>query len=71
MEKDLEILDMPVKALIPAWETCVRSAMTAKVSVEDDISTSINTNVRHSRNRAIYIRLTNRSMLERLSTENI
>lgn len=45
MEREVEILDMPIRGLIKAWETCVRTALSAKVSVEDEITTSITTNV--------------------------
>ncbi|KAI0764159.1 cysteine proteinase [Trametes elegans] len=40
MEKDLAVLDMPERRLVPAWEECVRAALTAKVAVEEEIEKS-------------------------------
>lgn len=48
MKRDMEILDMPVRGLVPAWENCVRSAMSAKVEVEDEIAKSVQQHVRSS-----------------------
>lgn len=45
MEKDVEILDMPVRNLIGGWEACVRAAMPAKIAVEDEIAKSIREHV--------------------------
>jgi ubiquitin carboxyl-terminal hydrolase L5 len=45
MEKEMSILDMPVRNLIGAWEACVRAAMPAKIAVEDEIAKSIREHV--------------------------
>ena len=45
LEKDMAILDMPVRSLIGAWEDCVRAAMPAKIAVEDEIAKSIQEHV--------------------------
>jgi ubiquitin carboxyl-terminal hydrolase L5 len=45
MEKDMSILDMPVRNLVGAWEACVRAAMPAKLAVEDEIKKSIQEHV--------------------------
>ena len=41
LEQDLTVLDMPQRNLVPAWEKCVRNAMTAKVVVEDGASFAV------------------------------
>ena len=38
LEKDMAILNMPVRSLTGAWEECVRAAMPAKIAVEDEIA---------------------------------
>ncbi|KAF7985472.1 hypothetical protein HWV62_5239 [Athelia sp. TMB] len=38
VKRAVEICDLSVRGLIPAWEACVRNAMSAKVEVEDEIS---------------------------------
>ncbi|TBU28875.1 hypothetical protein BD311DRAFT_662555 [Dichomitus squalens] len=38
MAREMAILDMPERALVPAWETCVHSALEAKVAVEEEIA---------------------------------
>lgn len=38
MERDMEILDMPVRKLPDAWNACVEAALSAKVAVEEEIS---------------------------------
>lgn len=45
MEKEMEILDMPVRSLPAAWETCIRNAMSIKLSIEDELTRSRNMNV--------------------------
>ena len=45
MDRDLEILDMPVRRLPEAWEECVRGAMADKVAVDDEITKSSATQV--------------------------
>ena len=41
----MAILDMPVRNLIDAWESCVKAAMPAKIAVEDEITKSIREHV--------------------------
>lgn len=38
MERDMEILDMPVRKLPDAWNACVEAALSAKVAVEEEIT---------------------------------
>jgi len=38
MQKDLEILDMPVRNLSSAWERCIQEAIHAKIAVEDELT---------------------------------
>ena len=38
VKRAVEIYDMSLRGLIPAWEACVRNAMSVKVEVEDEIS---------------------------------
>jgi len=45
MERDLEIMNMPERDLIPAWERCVQNALRAKVTVEDEVAKGIRANV--------------------------
>ncbi|RPD58222.1 cysteine proteinase [Lentinus tigrinus ALCF2SS1-7] len=40
MSKEVAILDMAQRNLVPAWESCVRAALSAKVAVEDEIAKS-------------------------------
>ncbi|KAJ7698755.1 hypothetical protein B0H14DRAFT_3036679 [Mycena olivaceomarginata] len=47
MTRDLEILEMPERALVPAWEQCVRDAVKAKVSVEDEVAKATRANTEH------------------------
>ena len=37
MARELAILDMPARALVPAWERCVRDALAAKVAVGEEV----------------------------------
>ena len=46
LEQNLAILEMPQKNLVQAWEKCVRSAMSAKVVVEEELSEAITAHVR-------------------------
>ena len=39
-EKEMAILNMPKRALVPAWEDCIRRAMRQKILVEDEIAKS-------------------------------
>ncbi|OSC98653.1 cysteine proteinase [Trametes coccinea BRFM310] len=48
MEKELAVLDMPERKLVPAWENCVRAALSAKVAVEEEIAKSRSAQVRTS-----------------------
>lgn len=45
LEQDIAILDMPQRNLVPAWEKCVQTAMTAKVVVEEELSGSVRAQV--------------------------
>ncbi|KAF8172014.1 hypothetical protein K438DRAFT_1852082 [Mycena galopus ATCC 62051] len=47
MARDLEILEMAQRALVPAWEQCVRDAVKAKVAVEDEIAKATRANTEH------------------------
>lgn len=44
MARDLEILEMPERALVGAWERCVRDAIKAKVALEDEVSKAMREN---------------------------
>jgi ubiquitin carboxyl-terminal hydrolase L5 len=46
LDTDLDILDVPHQKLVGAWEGCVRKAMEAKTSVEDEIGKSVRAQVR-------------------------
>ncbi|CDO75937.1 hypothetical protein BN946_scf184873.g26 [Trametes cinnabarina] len=48
MEKELAILDMPERKLVPAWESCVRAALSTKLAVEEEIEKSRRAQVRNS-----------------------
>ena len=45
MERDMEILDMPVRKLPDAWNACLEAALSAKVSVEEEIAKARDTQV--------------------------
>ena len=47
MEKELAILDMPERKLVPAWEACVRAALSARIAVEEEIEKSRQAQVRN------------------------
>ncbi|KAJ6621875.1 hypothetical protein B0H10DRAFT_2214921 [Mycena sp. CBHHK59/15] len=47
MTRDLEIFEMPERALANAWEQCVRDAMRAKISLEDEITKALRANTEH------------------------
>ncbi|KAI8995234.1 cysteine proteinase [Trametes punicea] len=49
MEKELATLDMPERKLVPAWESCVRAALSAKVAVEEEIEKSRRAQADHVR----------------------
>ena len=46
MDRDLKILQMAAKDLVPAWETCVQNGMRAKIAVEDELAKGMRANVR-------------------------
>ncbi len=46
MSKELAVLDMAARSLAPAWENCVRAALSAKVAVEDEVAKSQSAQVR-------------------------
>jgi ubiquitin carboxyl-terminal hydrolase L5 len=45
LKKDLEIMNMPERNLIPAWESCVQNALRAKVAVDDEVTKQNRANV--------------------------
>ncbi|KAJ7134767.1 hypothetical protein C8R44DRAFT_870362 [Mycena epipterygia] len=47
MARDLEILEMPERALIGEWERCVRDAMKARVAVEDEVAKATREHTEH------------------------
>lgn len=44
-DMNINILDMPERNLIPAWEACIRNTLRAKVAVEDEIAKAARSNV--------------------------
>ncbi|KAI0364650.1 cysteine proteinase [Pilatotrama ljubarskyi] len=49
MAKELAILEMPERKVVPAWENCVRAALSAKVAVEEEIKKSRRAQADHVR----------------------
>ncbi|KAJ7781782.1 cysteine proteinase [Mycena maculata] len=47
MARDIEIMEMPERALVGAWERCVRDAIKAKVAVEDEVTKAMRANTEH------------------------
>lgn len=45
MEKDMEIMNMPEKDLISAWERCVQNGLRAKMAVDDEVMKGVRANV--------------------------
>ena len=45
LDTDLEVLDMPERNLIHAWQACVKEAVPAGIRVEDEISKSVRAHV--------------------------
>jgi ubiquitin carboxyl-terminal hydrolase L5 len=45
LKQDMEIMNMPEKDLIPAWERCMQNVLRAKVAVEDEVTKGIQANV--------------------------
>lgn len=45
LDLELNVLDLPERQLFDAWDTCVRAAMLAKISVEDEITKSVRAQV--------------------------
>ncbi|KAL1943721.1 hypothetical protein VTO73DRAFT_4166 [Trametes versicolor] len=72
MEKELAILDMPERKLAPAWENCVRAALSAKVAVEEETEKSRRAQADHVRRtfdyepfiREFIVALENEGLLE-------
>ena len=46
MAREMEILEMPERALVTAWEACVRRALEAKVAVEEEVAKAQSAQVR-------------------------
>ena len=46
MPRELAILDMPARAVVPAWERCVRDALAAKVAVGEEVAKAESAQVR-------------------------
>lgn len=49
LEREMEILDMPARGLVEAWEGCVKAAIPAKAAVEEEIGTAKRGHVSGSR----------------------
>ncbi|KAF8227461.1 cysteine proteinase [Tricholoma matsutake] len=47
MEKDMEIMNMPEKDLISAWERCVQNGLRAKMAVDDEVMKGVRANTDH------------------------
>lgn len=47
MDKEIAILDMPVRNLPSAWEACVKAAIPAKIAAEDEIAKSRDAHTDH------------------------
>ncbi|KAJ7505155.1 cysteine proteinase [Mycena galericulata] len=47
MARDIEIMEMPERALVGAWERCVRDAIKAKVALEDEVTKAMRENTEH------------------------
>lgn len=45
MERTVQIMKMDQKGLVNAWEACVRNAITAKLTVDDELSKAASANV--------------------------
>jgi ubiquitin carboxyl-terminal hydrolase L5 len=45
MDMSIKVLNMPERDLIPAWETCIRNTLRAKVGVEDEVAKAKRSNV--------------------------
>lgn len=45
MSRDLEIMEMPERSILPAWEICAQNAIRAKIALEDEISKVARSNV--------------------------
>jgi ubiquitin carboxyl-terminal hydrolase L5 len=55
MARDLEILEMPQRSLVPTWEQCVRDAVKAKVAVEDEVAKATRADVGFSTPVSIFL----------------
>ncbi|CAK5284140.1 unnamed protein product [Mycena citricolor] len=47
MTRDIEIMEMPVRALPRAWEQCVSDALLAKIALEDEVLKTRRANTEH------------------------
>ncbi|KAI0693067.1 hypothetical protein BC835DRAFT_1416146 [Cytidiella melzeri] len=47
LTQDMSVLDMPQRNLVPAWETCLRAAMSAKVAVEEELANAARAHTEH------------------------
>ncbi|KAF9005227.1 hypothetical protein BDQ17DRAFT_1304531 [Cyathus striatus] len=47
MERDVKIMNMSVEDLIPAWESCVKNAMRAKTTVDEELTNAMAFNTEH------------------------
>ncbi|KAI0086765.1 cysteine proteinase [Irpex rosettiformis] len=48
LEQNMSILEMPQRNLIPAWEKCIRAALTAKVVLDEELSGAIRAHTDHT-----------------------
>ncbi|KAJ7095748.1 ubiquitin C-terminal hydrolase [Mycena belliarum] len=47
MTRDLEIMELPERALVREWEQCVRDAIKAKMTLEDEVAKGTRANADH------------------------
>ncbi|KAJ7644005.1 ubiquitin C-terminal hydrolase [Roridomyces roridus] len=47
MKRDVEIMELPQRALVGAWERCVRDAIKGKVALEDEVNKAMRENTEH------------------------
>ncbi|KAG6841640.1 hypothetical protein C0991_008625 [Blastosporella zonata] len=70
MEISVRIQGMPEAELVPAWEACVRNAIRANVSVEDEMSKAVRANTDHAKRTFDYEPFL-KAFLERLQVEGL
>ncbi|RDB24082.1 Ubiquitin carboxyl-terminal hydrolase isozyme L5 [Hypsizygus marmoreus] len=70
MARDLDIMNMPDPELLPAWETCIRSAIRANITVEDEMAKAERANVDHIKRTFDYEPFF-RAFVERLHVEGL